>query len=147
MFNVICSDLGVFPSTDTLSLFKRYETFHKGWVEYSDFIDCMHEYVETASTCSAADIRFNKGTGSLNSYGYGRSISGREEDQHSVLSSSWGMAAEAMPVDLVDMTPVQQQWRVKLRAARKLVLGLALIVVFSAPIIDVLNEIGKRLVG
>ena len=52
-----------------------------------------------------------------------------------------------MPEDLADLTPEEQQYRVKVRASYLMALGTTLVLLFSDPMVDVLNEIGVRLVS
>jgi Ca2+/Na+ antiporter len=51
---------------------------------------------------------------------------------------------EDMPEDLIDLSPEQQQFNIKMRSAWMLSLGTFLVVLFSDPMVDVLNEAGKR---
>jgi Ca2+/Na+ antiporter len=51
---------------------------------------------------------------------------------------------EDMPEDLQDLSPEEQQKRVKARAAWMLSVGTLLVLIFSDPAVDVLSEIGKR---
>lgn len=52
--------------------------------------------------------------------------------------------AEEMPEDLRNFTPEQQQTRVKLRAARLMILGTLLVLVFTDPAVEVMTEIAGR---
>eukprot|EP00400_MALV-I_sp_L67-5_P000642 gene642-237_t len=52
---------------------------------------------------------------------------------------------EEIPSDLADLSPAQQQWRIRWRACWMITLGVFLIVVFSDPLVDILSEIGTRL--
>merc|ERR1712162_5928 len=49
-----------------------------------------------------------------------------------------------VPEDIQDLSPADQQKVIKSRAAQKLFLGTALVVVFSDPMVDVMSEIGVR---
>lgn len=51
---------------------------------------------------------------------------------------------EEIPEDLADLTPEQQQSRIKMRAAIMMGFGTLLVLVFSDPAVDVLSEIGVR---
>lgn len=51
---------------------------------------------------------------------------------------------EDMPEDLADLTPGQQQSRIKFRAGWMMAMGTFMVLVFSDPAVDVLNEIGIR---
>ena len=54
---------------------------------------------------------------------------------------------EDMPEDLADLTPEEQQRRIKVRAAYMMGLGTLLCILFADPMVGVLDEIGKRLVS
>ena len=54
---------------------------------------------------------------------------------------------EEMPEDLADLTPEEQQRRIKVRAAYMMGLGTLLCILFADPMVGVLDEIGKRLVS
>lgn len=49
-----------------------------------------------------------------------------------------------MPEDLANLTPEQQQRRIKLRAAWMMGSGTLLVLIFSDPAVEVLTEISKR---
>ncbi|CAE7511157.1 NCL2 [Symbiodinium microadriaticum] len=49
-----------------------------------------------------------------------------------------------MPEDLLDLSPADQQRRLKMRALYFLALGTGLVLLFSDPMVDVLSEIGER---
>jgi len=51
---------------------------------------------------------------------------------------------ETVPEDLADLSPEQQQLRVKFRAAWMMAFGVALIMLFSDPAVNVMDELGKR---
>jgi len=52
---------------------------------------------------------------------------------------------EDVPEDLVDLSASDKQLRLKMRAARKLAFGALMVVIFTEPIVDVLQEIGMQL--
>jgi len=52
---------------------------------------------------------------------------------------------EEMPHDLATLSPEEQQKMIKRRAAKLMVIGLALILVFSDPMVDVMSNVGERL--
>lgn len=52
---------------------------------------------------------------------------------------------EDMPADIAEMDPADQQWAIKQRAATFLALGTGLCLLFSDPMVDLLNAIGNRL--
>eukprot|EP00916_Digyalum_oweni_P015940 GHVL01026159.1.p1 GENE.GHVL01026159.1~~GHVL01026159.1.p1 ORF type:complete len:558 (-),score=105.83 GHVL01026159.1:995-2668(-) len=51
---------------------------------------------------------------------------------------------EEVPDDLAHLSPKQQQSRIKMRAAYMLMIGTALVLLISDPMVDVLSNIGKR---
>lgn len=52
---------------------------------------------------------------------------------------------EDVPEDLADLTPEEQQKRIKRRAFSMMGLGTTLVVVFSDPMVDLLSALGERL--
>ena len=48
--------------------------------------------------------------------------------------------------DVQDLSPEQQQVNIILKATKSLVLGTLMLVVFSSPLVDCLDEVGTRLV-
>ncbi len=52
---------------------------------------------------------------------------------------------EEVPEDLADLSPQQQQFRIKVRSAWMMGLGTALVLLFSDPMVDVLSEFGNRI--
>jgi len=50
-----------------------------------------------------------------------------------------------MPEDLEDLSPEEQQKMIKRRAATLMITGLALILIFSDPMVDVMSNVGARL--
>jgi len=51
---------------------------------------------------------------------------------------------DEMPDDLIDLSPEEQQARIKIRALWMMGIGTLLVLIFSDPAVDVLNEIGRR---
>ncbi len=51
---------------------------------------------------------------------------------------------EEMPPDLENLTPAQQQFRIKMRSACMMGLGTLLVLVFTDPAVDVMNEVAQR---
>ena len=54
---------------------------------------------------------------------------------------------EEVPDDLTHLKPEEQQRRIKMRALYKLVAGAVLLMLFSDPMVDSFNEVGKRTVS
>ena len=52
---------------------------------------------------------------------------------------------EEMPDDLATLSPEEQQKMIKRRAAKLMVIGLTLILIFSDPMVDVMSNVGERL--
>ncbi len=55
-----------------------------------------------------------------------------------------GSDAEEVPEDLKHADPHTERRRILLRALRKMIVGTALVLVFSDPMVSVMNEMGKR---
>lgn len=52
---------------------------------------------------------------------------------------------DEIPEDLADLSPSEQQQRIKIRSLWMLTIGTLFVLVFSDPAVDVLNEIGRRI--
>jgi Ca2+/Na+ antiporter len=70
----------------------------------------------------------------LEAYGAGR---GEEESEDAD-------EPEEVPDDLKDLTPAEQQARIKWRAFYMMFIGSIILIVISDPVVNVLDEIGKR---
>merc|ERR1711862_701872 len=55
------------------------------------------------------------------------------------------MGDEEMDEDLAALDPAEQKKRILLKASRLMLMGTALVLVFSDPLVDNLTEIGNRL--
>lgn len=51
---------------------------------------------------------------------------------------------EELPEDIKDLSPSEQQYRIKMRSATMMATGTLLVLVISDPMVDVLSEIGSR---
>merc|ERR1719473_1532501 len=75
----------------------------------------------------------------------GRESDDEEEEDEDDDSDGDDEEEEDLPEDLSCLSPEEQQKRIKMRSGWKLGIGTILIVIFSDPMVDVLQEMSDRL--
>mmetsp|Transcript_3040 Transcript_3040/g.6481 ORF Transcript_3040/g.6481 Transcript_3040/m.6481 type:complete len:593 (+) Transcript_3040:96-1874(+) len=121
------------------AMFDAADTDKSGNISFEEFVACFMSFALDPSN----DIKQEKVRTKANPKKYidgdkAESADDEEEDTHEE-------EEEDMPADLADLQPEDQQRRIKQRAFGKLVAGTALVLVFSDPTVDVLNEVGVRM--
>lgn len=79
----------------------------------------------------------------LEAYGVGRPGAGASSDDEDEDSED-SEEEDEMPDDLKHLSPAEQQRRIKWRAAAMMGLGSIILIIISDPVVNVLDEIGKR---
>lgn len=102
-------------------LFNTFDRNNSGTIGYAEFCEVMYAYMKK-----------NFREMQLPSMSY--SSPSIDEDEE-----------EEIPPDLTNLSPEEQQRKIKLRAFAMLALGAGLVVPFSDPTVDVLQEIARRL--
>merc|ERR1719160_383623 len=130
----IMSDLHEEANTEELqALFLRSDTDNTGFIEYSEFVDLMLEYlVRNSKKSKEAD---KKGL-------QPRTLCIVKEDED---EDEGGEEEEDIPEDLVDLSPEEQQARIKSRAFSTMGIGTLIVTLISDPMTDCLAELGVRL--
>jgi len=112
--------------TETKQWMKRLDPDGSGEIEQSEFIDMMLAYMKEK-------IR-EKSQGTPKTPAPPAADDEEPEDED-----------EEMPEDLQELSPDQQQFVIKQRAALLCGLGTLMVVVFSDPMVDVMSNLGERI--
>jgi Ca2+/H+ antiporter len=128
----IMSDLHEEANTEELqALFLRSDTDNTGFIEYGEFVDLMLEYL----------IRNSKKSKEAKASQPRTLCMVKEEDDE----DEGGEEEEDIPEDLVDLSPEEQQARIKTRAFSTMGSGTLIVTLISDPMTDCLAELGVRL--
>eukprot|EP00697_Spironema_sp_BW2_P014802 gnl/Spiro4/5378_TR2740_c0_g1_i1.p1 gnl/Spiro4/5378_TR2740_c0_g1~~gnl/Spiro4/5378_TR2740_c0_g1_i1.p1 ORF type:complete len:490 (+),score=171.78 gnl/Spiro4/5378_TR2740_c0_g1_i1:364-1833(+) len=123
-------DFAEFKNAVTIALLQRTQNAQSG------------KRVVTSPKRAAADVRASTGTATeveLNPRDTDAAAAEGEEDD-----DDDGEEEEEVPDDLVDLSPEEQQRRIKIRASWMMFVGTAVVLLFSDPMVSVLSEIGNR---
>jgi Ca2+/H+ antiporter len=130
----IMSDLHEEANTEELqALFLRSDADNTGYIEYSEFVDLMLEYlVRNSNKAKDVDKKALQP----------RTLCIVKEDDE---EDDGGEEEEDIPEDLVDLSPEEQQARIKSRAFTTMGIGTLIVTFISDPMTDCLAELGVRL--
>jgi len=98
-----------------------------GTIELDEFTDAMLNYIREKA-------RQNESPRRPTAEGGGMSTAEEDDEEE-----------EEMPEDLAELSPAEQQRMIKMRAATLMSMGLALILVFSDPMVEVMSNVGTRI--
>lgn len=162
-FGKIMSDLREPTSEeDEELLFRSVDVDNSGSIDFDEFLTLMIKYVKLGGKQKIEQMRITNsdvnGIRALQSSltPAGQALPGTNgatvpiaktqssQTPRSQKSSVADEEEEEMPEDLRDLTPEEQQKRIKSRAFQQMAIGTILVLVFSDPAVDVLNEIGVR---
>lgn len=109
-----------------------------GGLNFHEFVRLTAEYVYYHGGCVVRMRAASQASNDIEdaSKGLNREVSTQDEDDED--------EAEEVPPDLSDLSPDEQQRRIKMRAAWMLGVGTAIVLLFSDPMVNCLNEIGTR---
>ena len=121
------SDLNESPSADELKqIFSDFDKDKSGQISFDEFILGVASYVQNSHktiTPAPKDVEAPAAQNDAED----------EEEEH-----------EEIPEDLADLSPEEQQKAIKQRAAITMAIGTVFVILFSDPMVDVLNEMGNR---
>ena len=117
-------------SKNLQELFEKFDLDGSGSIEFEEFVYGVADFVLNGSLIKASTKEKHKLLSYTRPVG---SSSNKKTDE-----------VEDVPVDLQDMSPYQQQLRIKLRASWMLILGTILVVIVSAPMVEIFSELGIR---
>lgn len=127
-------------------LFDSADTDASGFISFEEFVACVMSFAVDPMVVVGTESKKQHTMANPDKYlrpkdvevdveAAGGAEKGEEEEE--------GEEEEDMPEDLADLDPAEQQSRIKKRAFFKMALGTALVVVFSDPMVDLLNKLGK----
>jgi Ca2+/Na+ antiporter len=120
-------DLNETPSADELKqIFSDFDKDKSGQISFDEFILGVASYVKKTHH-KTAPVPKDIEAPSANSN------DDDDEEEH-----------EEIPEDLADLSPAEQQKAIKTRAAIAMAIGTVFVILFSDPMVDVLNEMGNR---
>lgn len=107
------------------SLFNKFDTDGNGTISFDEFIGMAYVLITDKH-----EVRRDTATAKVAASIHSADADGEEE--------------EDMPEDFADLTPEQQQTAIKKRAFIMLAIGTLLVILFSDPMVDVMQEIAVR---
>jgi len=149
-FRVICSEVSQTASRDAqLAIFNRMDTDKNGTLEFEEFVDCMLTLTRKTEEFELLQKTKSEegGKPAVKDLGTFLLEGGQTDDAEVVVEDDEEDEDEEedLPEDLAAMSPDEQQKRIKMRAAWKLCIGSILIIIFSDPMVDVLQEMSDRI--
>jgi len=135
-FRYIMRDLGEKSCTqEQLSeLFTKADTSKDGQISRDEFVELVWGYLSNHQEMLSAKEEKKVDPVPKAANGAEDEDGGGEEDEE-----------EEMPEDLCDLSPEEQQKRIKMRALWKMGMGTLLVLIFSDPAVDVLSQWGVNL--
>jgi Ca2+/Na+ antiporter len=130
----IMTDLREQHTADEMQeLFIRFDADKTGYIEFGEFVNLMMDYLIRMTRKDRSDM-----------------LSDRPKSKTAVVLYSEdddedGDDEEEIPEDLANLSPEEQQYRIKLRAFTTMGIGTALVTLFSDPMTDCLAEWGARI--
>eukprot|EP00752_Nemacystus_decipiens_P007995 g7143.t1 len=125
-FLSVFHDLQEHVQTQELNaIFEKIDTDRSGLIDFDEFVTGVAKFV--------LEKKPNNGASSAPPAAVDEETNEGDLEEH-----------EEMPEDLADLDPDTQQFHVKMRAAYLMVLGTALVLTFSDPMVDVLGVLGDR---
>jgi len=127
-FRFLLRDLGEgLVESDAQALFKKYDTDKSGTISFEEFTACVTWYL-------ANPERMAK----FKSQRVSQAVGAAEEDAEE---------EEEVPEDLADLSPDDQQKKIKMRAAWMMSFGTCLVLIFSDPLVECFNRWGNNVLG
>jgi Ca2+/Na+ antiporter len=115
----------------------RFDTDHDGFIDYDEFIGACYVFIKEHQSLSKTSVRKSAAVTSTSAQG---------EIAHNLLDNDEQEdEAEEIPEEFTDLSPEKQQAAIKKRAFFMLTVGTALVILFSDPMVDVMQEIAVRL--
>jgi len=139
-FRLILNDLGENISGDVQKkIFDAADMDNSGSINFEEFVACMMAFAldPNDSLMNNAEVAGVKSIRRMpTESAYMQDGDEQEED---------GPEEEDMPEDLADLSPEEQQSRIKTRSFSTLFWGTALVLLFSDPMTDMLGVIGNKM--
>jgi len=156
----LLADLGEFPTKEEFdTLMNQMDTNHDGTIQYAEFHASMKSYIKhlydkdngLAQPFSVVVPEENAGATTtttttqrtVNSTSSEMKSAADDEPTPQEPAEEEGDEEEEIPEDLTHLSPKQQRIRIVLRSCWMMGLGVALVVVFSDPMVDVFSALGE----
>mmetsp|Transcript_15141 Transcript_15141/g.25256 ORF Transcript_15141/g.25256 Transcript_15141/m.25256 type:complete len:499 (-) Transcript_15141:249-1745(-) len=138
---VLFDDLGESLTKKEVSMvFARFDKDGNGRIDYEEFVQGVCDYmikhkpVMEALAYKSQEPDVEKMVTSVHDGGANDEDDDEDEEEEE----------DDIPSDMRDLSPAEQQARIKWRAFYMMGLGTAIVILISDPMVDVLDEIGKR---
>lgn len=134
-------------------IFKTYDVNNDGKVDFNEFVHgtiryiCTHQHLINAQTAGTPRRGAAYSVFSGDDIEMSRSNGSQADDNESVgtVTTEVDEEEEAIPEDLVSLSPEEQQSHIKFRSFGMLLVGTLICFVVSDPIVDVFSESARRL--
>lgn len=124
-------ELGEEPTADEVnSIFAEFDADNSGSIEYSEFVAGVAKYI-----VSHSDVRHRH---------MARKLSGSPQARDLLKEADEEDEEEEVPEELKNLSPDEQQSRIKMRAAVMMGLGTLIVLLVSDPMVEVMSELGAR---
>jgi len=146
-FRMLFRDVRVDLSRENLlQVFSQADTNSSGYISFPEFVACLMTF---ALDSGNDDVILNKGprrrsVQSIDVYLQAYNEVAEAKDEEAAEDDN-AEEEEDMPPDLCDLEPEEQQRRIKYRALLKTSTGTLMLLVFSDPMVDIMDELGHRL--
>jgi hypothetical protein len=135
--SILFFDMGEeLPPSMLAERFKKFDIDNSGTVDFKEFVKGTFEMMQNCEDFKERALARSQRSASRTAQKVTSEVALDAEDEEE----------PEMPEDLAELSPDEQQYRVKVRSSYLMALGTALVLLFSDPMVDVLNEIGVRLV-
>lgn len=132
-FNIFLSDFHESINKTTVDkVFLEFDSDNSGSIEYDEFIAACYIIIKSKETGKVEKKRSTKRATQIVSENILLDDDGEEEEE------------EEVPEDLTSLSPEEQQRAIMRRAFSMLVIGTAIVLLFSDPMVEVLSEIAAR---
>ena len=125
---------------DMDELFAKYDTDNSGSISFDEFIGACYVFILQHDTQSAAQKAAKKNAPSYAD----ASRDSIHEEFVSTMFRDDAEEEEEIPEELVDLDPDAQQKAIKKKAFGMLFIGTTLVIIFSDPMVDVMQEIANK---
>lgn len=139
-FTTLMRDLrqGNLATSEQIAVFNSADVDASGAIDFEEFVQLMLMFIRDFDIFVDAN-RYYRRTNPLPTPLVSRANTDELLDAEATRTDN-----EEIPHDLENLTPVEQQARIKFRATCMLGMGTLLVLVFTDPAVDVLNEVAKR---
>ena len=116
------------------ALMGKFDTDNDGYISFEEFIGACYVFIKEHDTMR----KMSTGRAS-------QEQTAQESIRQNILRGDEEDEVEEVPEEFTDLSPDEQQRAIKKRAFIMLTIGTLMVVVFSDPMVDVMNEIAVRL--